>query len=294
MTPFRDAIRTQKFVLTADLALSRATDAEQVREQARVLGPVVDAIQVPDSHDGRLQMSTQAAAALLLSEGVDPIVHVTGRDRNRIALENDLLGLAVLGVTSVLLTRGEELPGSYRPVTRQVFELSGEDLVTTARQLGEDESVPGAQGFLIGTAVTAFNPKAEWQPRSLLLRVDAGAGFIQTQICFNLKTLRRYLSRLVEIRLPWRCAIMGGLAVLPTVASARVLKEHLSGSVLSEKLIRRLEQARDAELEGIKICAEKLQELQEIPGISGVNLMTPGDPATLLEAIRMAGLKSRS
>ena len=218
-------------------------------------------------------------------------MHVTGRDRNRIALENDLLGLAVLGVTSVLLTRGEELPGSYRPVTKQVLELSGEDLVTTARQLGEDESVTGATGFLIGTAATVFNPRQGWQPRSLLLSVDAGASFIQTQICFNLKTLRGYLARLVAIRLPWRCAIIGSLAVLPTAAYARLLKEHLSGAVLPEKLIRRLEQARDAELECIKICAEKMQEMQEIPGISGVNLMTPGDPATLLEVIRMAGLR---
>ena len=291
MIPFRDAIRTQKFLLTADLALGRATGATEVKQQARVLGPVVDGFQEPDSHDGRLQMSAQAAAVLLLSAGVDPIVHVTGRDRNRIALENDLLGLAVLGVTSVVLTRGEELPGSYRPSTKQVFELSGEDLVTTARQLGEDESVPGAPGFLIGTAATVFNPGKEWKPRSLMLRVDAGAGLIQTQMCFNLKTLRRYLARLVEVRLPWRCAIMGSLAVVPTAAYARVLKEHLSGSVLPEKLIRRLEQARDPELEGVKICAEKLQEIQEIPGISGVNLMTPGDPATLLEAIRLAGLR---
>jgi methylenetetrahydrofolate reductase (NADPH) len=289
--PFKDAIRTQKFVLTADLALSRATGAAQVREQARVLGPVVDAMQVPDSHDGRLQMSPQAAAVLLLAQGVDPVVHVTGRDRNRIALENDLLGLAVLGVTTVLLTRGEELPGSYRPATKQVLELSGEDLVTTARQLGEDESVAGAPGFLIGTAATVFNPRQGWQPRSLLLRVDAGASFIQTQICFNLKTLRGYLARLVAIRLPWRCAIMGSLAVLPNAAYARLLKDNLSGSVLPEKLIRRLEQARDAELEGIRICAEKVQEMREIPGISGVNLMTPGDPATLLEVIRMAGLR---
>jgi 5,10-methylenetetrahydrofolate reductase len=287
----RDTIRTEKFVITADLALGRATDAAQVKEQARVLGPVVDAIQVPDSHDGRLQMSAQAAAVLLLREGVDPVVHVTGRDRNRIALENDLLGLAVLGVTTVVLTRGEELPASYRPTTKHVLELSGEDLVTTARQLGEDESVPGAPGFLIGTAATVFSPGKEWRPRSLLLRVDAGAGLIQTQMCFNLKILRRYLARLVEVRLPWRCAILGGLAVVPTPAYARLLKEHLSGSVVPEKMIRRLEQAKDAELEGVKICAEKLQELQEIPGISGVNLMTPGDPATLLEAIRLAGLR---
>jgi methylenetetrahydrofolate reductase (NADPH) len=229
---------------------------------------------------------------LLLGEGVDPVVHVTGRDRNRIALENDLLGLAVLGTTSILVTRGEELSTAYRPPTKQVFELSGEDLVTTARLMGEDESIPGAPGFLIGTAATVFNPKEAWQPRSLQARVDAGAGFIQTQMCFNMKALRRYLARLVEGRLTWRCAVMAGVAVLPDAASARLLKEGLSGAMVPEQVVRRLEQARDPQLEGIKLCAETLQEMREIPGVSGANLMTPGEPATLVEALRMAGLRS--
>jgi methylenetetrahydrofolate reductase (NADPH) len=192
----------------------------------------------------------------------------------------------------VLLTRGEELPPTYKPATRHVFELSGEDLVTTACLMGEDESIPGAAGFHIGTAATVFNPKESWKPRSLLARVDAGAGFIQTQICFNLKALHRYLAHLVEARLTWRCAIMAAVAVLPDAASARLLKEGLSGAVVPEKIIRRLEQARDPQLEGIKIAAETLQKMREVPGISGANLMTPGDPATLLEAVLLAGLRS--
>jgi len=289
---FRDAIRTQRFTLTADLKLDRATDAPAVAMQARVLAPVVDAIQVPDSHDGRLQMSPQAAAALLLAQGVDPVVHITGRDRNRIALENELLGLAVLGVGSILVTRGEELPADYKPRTKQVFELSGLDLVTTARLMGEDESISGAPGFLIGTAATVFNPKASWQPRALQLRVDAGAGFIQTQICFNMKTLRRYMARLVEARLTWNCAIVAGLAVLPDAAAARLLKGHLSGAVVPEKFVRRLEQARDPEREGVMMCAEALHKLQEIPGISGANLMTSGNPALLVEAVHASGLRT--
>jgi len=289
---FRDAIRTQTFSLSADLALDRGVDAAGLIAQAKVLAPVVDAIQVPDSHDGRLQMSGQAAAALLLGQGLDPVVHITGRDRNRIALENDLLGLGVLGVTSILVTRGEELPAGYRPATKQVFELSGQDLVTTARLMGEDESIPGAPGFLIGTAATAFNPKEAWTPRALQLRVDAGAGFIQTQICFNMKTLRRYMTRLVDARLTWRCAIIAGVAVLPDAAAARLLRDTLSGAVVPDKFIRRLAQAADPEREGIMIAAETLQKMQDIPGISGANLMTPGDPATLVEAVHAAGLRS--
>lgn len=278
------------FSVTADLVLDRGTDAASVRRQARLLGPMVDAVQVPDAHDGRLQMSGQAAASLLLDEGVDPVVHLTGRDRNRIALENDLVGLGVSGVTSVLLTRGEELPQGYKPATRQVLELSGADLVTTAVQLGEDESVNGVPGFCIGTAATVFAPKAGWTPKSLQARVDAGVSFVQTQICFNMKALQRYMEHLVAARLTWRCAVVVSLAVLPDLATARTLKQQLHGAALPQKLLQRMAQAADPGLEGLRICAERIRRLREIPGVSGVNLVTPGAPELIAEAIRMADL----
>lgn len=290
MNRFREAIHKQPFVVTADLALDRGSDANAIRHQVRLLGPLVDALQVPDAHDGRLQMSVLAAASILLSEGVDPLVHLTGRDRNRIALENDLLGLGALGVTSLLLTRGEELPTGYKPPTRQVLELSGEDLVTTAVLLGEDESIPAAPEFCIGTAATVFAPKKAWTPKSLLTRVDAGVAFVQTHICFNMKALRRYMTHLVDSRLTWRCAVIASLAVLPDAASARLMRHHLHGTVMPEKVVQRIAQAADPEQEGVRLAVEKIQRLREIPGVSGVNLMTPGPPELLVEAIQAAGL----
>lgn len=290
MNRFREAIHKQPFVVTADLALDRGSDANAIRQQVRLLGPLVDALQVPDAHDGRLQMSVLAAASILLSEGVDPLVHLTGRDRNRIALENDLLGLGALGVTSLLLTRGEELPSGYKPPTRQVLELSGEDLVTTAVLLGEDESIPAAPEFCIGTAATVFAPKKAWTPKSLLTRVDAGVAFVQTHICFNMKALRRYMTHLVDSRLTWRCAVIASLAVLPDAASARLMRHHLHGTVMPEKVVQRIAQAADPEQEGVRLAVEKIQRLREIPGVSGVNLMTPGPPELLVEAIQAAGL----
>ena len=290
MKTFREALRSRPFTVTADLALDRGTDAEAVRGQARMLGPLVDAMQVPDAHDGRVQMSGQAAAAILLSEGVDPVVQLTGRDRNRIALENDLLGLGVLGVDSVLLTRGEELPSTYKPPTRQVLELSGEDLVNMARLMAEDESIPGAPGFCVGTAATVFAPKKAWQPTSLAARADAGAAFIQTQVCYNMKVLRRYMDHLVEARLPWRCAIIVGLAVLPDAAAAGLLRKSLHGTVMPEKVERRIAQSTEPEREGIRICVEKIQQLREIPGVSGVSLTSPGRPELIVETLRASGL----
>jgi methylenetetrahydrofolate reductase (NADPH) len=290
---FRDALRTRPFTVTADLALDRTVDAAGVRRQARMLASLTDAIQVPDAHDGRLQMSGLAAASILLDEGVDPLVHLTGRDRNRIALENDLLGLGVLGVTSLLLTRGEELPSGYRPPTRQVLELSGEDLVTTAVQLGEDESIAAAPEFFVGTAATVFAPKAGWKPKSLLARVDAGVAFVQTQVCFNMKALRRYMTHLVDSRLTWRCAVIVSLAVLPDARWARLMRQHVHGTVMPEKVVQRMAQAADPEQEGVRLAAERIQRLREIPGVSGVNLMTPGPPELIVEAITAAGLGDR-
>ena len=292
MPNFRDAIRQQKFTLTADLALNRSSTADDVRSQARLLAPAFDAVQVTDNPGGRLQMSALAAAQIVLGEGVDPLVHVCGRDRNRIALESDLLGLGVAGVRSLLLMRGEELPAHYKPPTRHVFELSGLDLITVAKQLGEDESVPAVTGFHIGTTTTVFNPKRDWQPRSLLTRVDGGAHFVQTQLCFNMKALRRYMEHLVGAKITWRCAVIVGIAVLPSALTASWLRDNLKGAMMPEKFIRRMEQALDPEREGVRIAAETLQKLQEVPGISGANLMTPGDPATLVEAVRSAGLRS--
>lgn len=290
MNRFRNAIASQDFVVTADLSLQRATTVEHVQRQARIFKPHVAAMQVPDAHDGRLQMSATAAASLLLAEGMDALVHITGRDRNRIALENDLLGLTVLGVDSVLLTRGEELPSTYKPPTRQVLELSGEDLITMAQLMGEDESIAASQTLFIGTAATVFVPKKDWKPKSLLARVDAGANFIQTQICFNMKSMRRYMQHLVDARLTWRCAVMASLAVLPSAAAALELKRSLHGTVMADKLVKRISQASDPELEGVRICAEKILQLREIPGVSGVNLMSAGDPALIPAVLDAAGM----
>jgi 5,10-methylenetetrahydrofolate reductase len=288
---FKEAIATQSFVVTADLALNRSSTAESLRRQAQICKPHIAAMQVPDAHDGRLQMSASAAASVLLAEGIDPLVHLTGRDRNRIALENDLLGLAVLGVEAVLLTRGEELPASYKPPTKQVMELSGEDLVVMARLMSEDASIPAARNLFIGTAATVFVPKKDWQAKSLSARVAAGASFIQMQVCFNMKSMRRYMQHLVDARLTWRCAVMANLAILPTPQAAQELKRSLQGVEMSDKLVQRLSQAADPELEGVKICAERIQQLREIPGVSGVNLVSAGDVALIPAVLEYAGLE---
>jgi methylenetetrahydrofolate reductase (NADPH) len=294
MSTFKEAIQERDFVLTAELKLARETGASDILEQAAILDRHTDAIQIPDNHNARVHMTPLAVASTLLKNEFEPLVQLTCRDRNRVALESEILSLGAMGVENLLLMRGDDLPGDHRPKVKQVFELGGKQLIETARALADDPTVKSAPDFCIGTVATVFNPKAAWTPRSLLTKVEAGARFIQTQLCFDVPTLRRYMNHLVEARLTWKASIIVSVATLPSAMTARWLRENLRGSVVPKKVIRRLQQARDPEKEGVLICTELLQEMAEVPGVSGAHLMTPGEVETVPAAILAAGLRNKT
>jgi methylenetetrahydrofolate reductase (NADPH) len=293
MKSFSEAIQTREFTITAELNLARDTSVGEIISQARVLSAHTDAIQVADSPNGRVHITPLGVSNILLRNGIEPLAHLTCRDRNRVALESELLSLGAMGVNSVLLMRGDDLRDDHRPKVKQVFQLRGKHLIEMACALADDPGVPVVQDFCIGTVATVFSPKAGWMPRSLIAKVEAGARFIQTQLCFDVAALRRYMNHLVEAQLTWKAAVIVSVATLPSAVSARWLRENLRGSVVPKRVIRRLEQANDPEAEGVAICSEILQKLGDVPGVSGAHLMTPGDPATIPAAIQAAGLARR-
>ncbi|HMB60607.1 MAG TPA: methylenetetrahydrofolate reductase [Xanthomonadales bacterium] len=288
---FQAAAQSERFAITADLTLKGGSTADDVSRQAALLGPWVDGIQVTDNPWAWVQMSALAAASLLQREGIDPIPVLSCRDRNRIALQSDLLALRALGVSSVLLTRGQKIPADHPVKATTVFDVSGRELVALAASLGSTEAGPPGEAFFIGTGARAFRPAAGWDAESLNERSRAGARFLQTQLCFNLGILRQYMKCLVETRMTWKYSVMISLTPLPSAVTATWLKKNLGDSRIPKEVIKRLEQAPDAEQEGIAICAELMQEISAIPGVSGVNLMTTGDPGLLCEAIKASGLR---
>lgn len=288
MKIFQEAVRTRDFTVSAQLKLSLETDRKSVVQQAKILGPVVDAVQVTDNPNGSVHMSPLAASALLIEQGIDPVLQMTCRDRNNIALRSDLLGAEALGITSLLIQRGDKLHDKYRPKTKQVFDTGSKALIRAALKLnGERKSA----NFYVGGVITIFNPKSGWRAKLLVAKVDAGARFLQTQMCFDMDLLRRYMAQLVTTRLTHRAHIVVSLATLPTAEMARWVRDNVRGSVMPETVIHRLAQASDPEQEGVRICIELLQEIREIPGVSGVNLITPGDISSIPTAIRGAGLR---
>ncbi|MGI9264232.1 MAG: methylenetetrahydrofolate reductase [Gammaproteobacteria bacterium] len=292
MRTFRESLVTPEFTITAELKLPPGSNAETVVSQARLLGPVVDGVIVPDSPDARVQMSAIAASSLLIQNKVDAVPLMSCRDRNRLALQSDLLGAAALGMSSVLVMRGDNVPDGDDAPFKPVFEFGARKLIASAQAVKREQFAADVPDFFVGSVATVFRPKPTWTPDSLFVKVDAGVRFIQTQPCFNMDVLRRYMSRLVASKITWKVSVVVGIAPLPSVETALWFRENLRGSLMPDSLVKRLDQAKDAEQEGVNICSELLQELAEIPGVSGACIMAPGEPETIPAAIEASGLRA--
>jgi len=282
---FRHALRTQDFALTAELALDARADRRSIIAQARTLVEAVDAVQITDNPGAQQHLSSLAVAAILLNEGIDPVLHMNCRDRNRVALRSDLLGAVALGVSSLLPIRGKRFPADARPRVKQVYDWGARKLIAAASAMEDAD-------FLIGSTATVFKPNREWKPEKITAKADAGVKFIQTQLCFDIDLLRHYMSRLVAEKLVQRVSVIVGLAPVPSADMAQWLGKNLRGAVMPAKIVKRLRQAADPKREGIHICAELLRDVADMPGVSGANLICLGGPDAIAEAVKLSGVRS--
>lgn len=283
---FRQAVVSDGPALSVELALKRDSGAAAVREQAGLFRDRVHGIQVQDNPLAWVHMSPLAASSLLLEEGVDPVPQLTCRDRNRIGLLSDLLGLQALGVQSLLLGRGRRVGKRHALHASTVFDMTGRELIAMGAGLGEETGQP----FFIGCGAKARRVKANWTADALSDRGEAGAEFLQTQLCFNVDLLSAWLDALVEARLTWRFSVVVTLAVFPSAKTARWVKERMTDSKIPDAVIEQLENAEDPQAEGVALCAETMQAVAGLPGVSGIHLLSMGDPKSMAAAIDASGL----
>ena len=235
-------------------------------------------------------MSTIAAASILLQAGVDPIVQLTCRNRNRIALISELLGAAAIGVTSLQLVAGERASPDLKPRPKPVLDLTATDLIRTAATLKADERLNQRPDFLVGGIVMPLMPKPSWKATKFTEKVDAGAQFVQTHICMDTQVLSAYMKHLVDNKFIRRTSVIGAVAVLESADDAQWLRENRPNANIPDQVVDRLRSAADPKAEGIRICVETLQAMREIPGISGATLIASRDLQTIPEVIRAAGM----
>ena len=265
------------FAVTAEITPPASCDAKQLLDKAEPLRGWVDAVNVTDGASARVAMSS-LAAALLVRNGIEPVLQFTCRDRNRIALQSDHLGAAALGIHNILILRGDDRTQGDQPDAKPVFDMESRDLINAASRMRDDGVMPSgrpidpAPKFFIGAADTPIDPPEDWWPEGLDGKAKAGAQFVQTQLCYDIEVVRRYIARLKDLGLTDRLFILIGIGPL---ASARWMRDNLWGVVMPEAIIDRLDGAVDAKREGVWICAELLEQLAEIPGVSGAHLMSP-------------------
>lgn len=297
MKTLREALRSEELTLTAELTLDPRTGPEAVVAQAKVLAEKTDAVQIPDHRHSVPHLSNIAVAALLLQNGIDPVVQMNCRDRNRVALQSDIVGARALGACNLLLLRGTNFPEGHRPKTTGVFDVSAIGLIATAATIREGDAFPGTEpegspGLYLGTVATAFHPANGWTPETLTSKADAGAQFIQLQPCHDLELLEAYVARIVDAKLTWRFQLLAGLAVFPSADAAREFRNARPDSIIPTEIVERIESADDQAAEGIAVAAEQLQAIARMPGVSGVALVTPGEPDLIPAAVRAAGLRA--
>jgi len=290
MKIFRDELRKRDFVITAECFLNPETDAESIRHQTDVLRDCVDGVVLTDNQHGQIHMNTIAAARLVLDNGVDPIVQMSCRNRNRLALVADLLGASALGINNVLLIRGSQVPPAITPRPKAVMDMTVSDLITTASRLKEDRKLGAAADFLVGSTMTIHSPEAGWVPEKLTRKIDAGAQFIVALGNMDVEALQAHMSHLIAAKLTRRASVIASTFILTSAEDARWLRDHRPNYEIPDSIVRRLEKASDPREEGLAICAEHLSQLARTPGISGANIIASTNLVLVPEVINAADL----
>ena len=297
--PLRECLRSGRLAVTTEIVPPTSCNAADLIGKVKPLHGIADAVNVTDGAGARAHMGSLAAATLLLQSGVEPILQLTCRDRNRIALQSDLLAAAALGMENLLLLRGDNPSAGDQPDAKPVFDLDSLTLTQVARRIRDEHElmsgreVSGEAAFLLGTADAPVDPPPGWKPARLRAKIEAGAQFAQTQFCMDASVVRRYAQCLADNGLGG-FPLLIGMAPIRSARSARWIRDKLPGSVIPDALIARLEGAADAVREGRKICLELIEELADVSGAAGVHIMAPGNDKGLVEVVAEAARIART
>jgi len=294
--PLRKSLESGHFAVTAELTPPRGADFVALTAAAKILKPTVSAVNLTDGAGARVRMSSLAAAIHVKQLGLEPIMQVTCRDRNRIAIQSDMLGAAAFGIHNVLVLAGDSVDRGDQPDAKSVYDFDSRSLLTALRTMTDEgktlsgSELSSAPQFFSGAADLPHDPEDDWEPAGLRAKLDAGARFIQTQYCFDMDVLGRYMQRLTDHGLTDQLYFIVGLGPLRSAKAALWIRDNLHGAIIPEGIIRRMEAARDPRAEGISVCAELIQQAREIAGVAGVHLMAPGLHQEMVEAVELAGM----
>ncbi|MFO1038248.1 MAG: methylenetetrahydrofolate reductase [Geminicoccaceae bacterium] len=296
-------LRAGRFAVTSELNPPDSADPREVYDRAVVLGEVCDAINAVDASGAHVHMSSVGICALLTRAGYAVVMQIACRDKNRIAIQGDVLGAAAMGVQNILCLTGDGVQCGDQPEAKPVFDLDSISLLNTVRTMRDEghflsgRKLSARPQVFLGAAVNPFVPPLDYRPVHFAKKVQAGAQFVQTQYCYDVPLLKRFMARVRDHGLHERCFILVGVGPLASAKTARWMRNSVPGVHIPDEIVERIEQAgppKEQKAQGKKLCVELIQEIREIPGVHGVHVMAYRQEEFVSEIIQASGvLKGR-
>jgi methylenetetrahydrofolate reductase (NADPH) len=289
------------FAVTAELGPPKGNDLEVVYEKAKYLKGVVDAVNVTDNQTAIVRMSSIAASKIILDLGLEPVMQMTCRDRNRIGMQSDIFGATALGVKNCLCLTGDHQRFGNEIDSKNVYDLDSIQLLSVLKGLRDEgktlggEEVEGDVKLFLGAAANPFGDPFEFRAIRLAKKVKAGADFIQTQVIYDMNRFREWMKMVRDMGLHERTHIMAGIMPLKSGGMARYMAKNVAGVTIPDDIVKRMVAAPKGKgaSEGIKICIETIEQLKEIEGVHGVHIMALEWEHRVPEICEEAGLLPR-
>ena len=292
-------LESGNFAVTAEAGPSKGSVAGVIQRKGEMLKSYCDAINVTDNQSAVVRMSSWASCVLLKQMGLDPVMQITVRDRNRLAIQSDILGAVALGIRNILCLSGDHQLIGNHPEAKGVYDLDSIQLIQMLKQMRDEkkfqcgENVAGEVPLFIGAAANPFADPFEYRVRRLAKKVKAGADFIQTQAVFDVPRFAKWMEMVRDEGLDKQVHILAGVIPIKSVGMARYMRDYVSGVIIPDEIITRMENARDAREEGVRICLEIIEQLKEIEGVHGIHIMAVAWEDIVPRLVEEAGLLPR-
>jgi methylenetetrahydrofolate reductase (NADPH) len=290
------------FAVTAELGPPAGSDVEFVHAKAELLRGAVDAVNVTDNQTAVVRMSSCAASAVLVQMGIEPVMQMVCRDRNRIAMQSDIFGAAALGIRNLTCLTGDHQAFGNQSGAKKVYDVDSVQLVSIVKRmrderriLGSDEEIAGTVPIFIGAAANPFAKPYEFRALRLAKKVEAGADYVQTQCVYDVAMFAEWMKAVRDLGVHARCRILAGVTPLKSAGMARYMAENVPGIIIPEAILKRMNDApkgKAAET-GLAICAEIIEQLRGIEGVAGIHIMAIEWEQKVREIVQTAGLLPR-
>jgi methylenetetrahydrofolate reductase (NADPH) len=294
-------LKAGHFAFTGECGPPKGANVEHLKEKVAHLKGVVDAVNVTDNQTAVVRMSSWAASTIMVQEGVEPNFQMVCRDRNRLAMMSDILGVSAMGVRNMLCLSGDHQRFGNHPQAKNVFDIDSMQLIALAKQMRDDgtfmndEEIDVPPKLFIGAASNPFAEPHEFRVYRLAKKITAGAEFIQTQCIYNMDRFREFMKQAVDMGLTEKCSILAGVTPMKSVGMAKYMAKMVPGMDVPDPLIQRLQGAGKGKVaeEGIRFALEQIQEFQEMEGVAGVHLMAIEWEHRVPEIAERAGMLPR-